>query len=231
MDSPLYSQARREGAAEQRKMPAASDNPTDELQIASDRRLARRICRGDQEAIQMFCNSYFPKVYRFALARLPTEQDAEDVVQVVLTNAARRMETYRGEAPLLGWLYQITRREVSKQLGAAARHADLLHVEEDASTAALVARIPAPESDEPDVASGRKQFARRIHALLDLLPDHYARALELKYVDGYSTREIARSLDMGDVAVQSLLARARHAFRELCDPREFSMGAPEKDRA
>lgn len=179
----------------------------------------------------MFCTSYLPRIYRFALARLPSEQDAEDVVQVVLANAARRMETYRGDAPLLGWLYQITRREISKQLGAAARHADLVHLEQDAEAAEHVAQTPAPASDEPEVASGRAQFAGRIHALLDLLPDHYARALELKYVDGYSTREIARSLNMADVAVQSLLARARRAFRALCDQEQFGMDTPGEDRA
>lgn len=50
---------------------------------------------------------------------------------------------------------------------------------------------------------------------LDQLPEPYARALELKYIQGASSLEIAGELSISDSATQSLLARARHAFRDL----------------
>ena len=205
------------------RMPAEDSDQDLQLQIARDRRLARRVLGGDERAIKAFCDEHLPKLYRFALARLPTEQDADDVVQVVLSNAARRMETYRGEAPLLGWLYQICRREISKHLEAAARHGTVVSIQQDAATERAVGSYSAPAADEPDSASGTEQFAAQVHAALDQLPANYARALEMKYVDGYSSKEIAQSMRLADAAVQSLLARARRAFRQLYDAAAFGL--------
>jgi RNA polymerase sigma-70 factor (ECF subfamily) len=46
------------------------------------------------------------------------------------------------------------------------------------------------------------------------LPARYARALEWKYGDGFSVDEIARMLGLTTIAAQSLLARARVAFKQ-----------------
>jgi RNA polymerase sigma-70 factor (ECF subfamily) len=45
------------------------------------------------------------------------------------------------------------------------------------------------------------------------LPSRYGDVLEWKYVDGKSVEEIGVALGIGHTAAQSLLARARVAFR------------------
>ncbi len=49
---------------------------------------------------------------------------------------------------------------------------------------------------------------------LDALPRAYGDALEWKYVHGHSVREIAARLNLGEKAAESLLTRARQAFRD-----------------
>jgi DNA-directed RNA polymerase specialized sigma24 family protein len=49
---------------------------------------------------------------------------------------------------------------------------------------------------------------------LDALPGSYGDALEWKYVQGFSVMEIAARLNLGAKAAESLLTRARQAFRE-----------------
>ena len=53
-----------------------------------------------------------------------------------------------------------------------------------------------------------------VQLTLDYLPDKYAKVLRLKYLQGLSVKEIAQELGMGKLAVQSVLARARTAFRK-----------------
>jgi RNA polymerase sigma-70 factor (ECF subfamily) len=53
-----------------------------------------------------------------------------------------------------------------------------------------------------------------IQAALDALPDRYGDVLEWKYVDGLSVKQIAQRLGVGPKAAESLLSRARGAFRE-----------------
>jgi len=82
-----------------------------------------------------------------------------------------------------------------------------------------VADLPGPAADQPDRLTANGELSALVHEALDRLPERQARALELKYVDGYSSKEIARELAVSDEAVQSLLARARRAFRDTCDER------------
>ncbi len=189
---------------------------TGELQIARDRRLARRLCNNDQRAMHGFYDEYFPKLYRYAARRLGSQQDIDDVVQRALTTAARRISTYRGEATLLTWLVQICRHEVARHYQHSARRDATMTFLDDDVLRAVVESLEAPTPDEPESYTRRAELISMVQMALDQLPGHYAKALELKYLEGFSSKEMAAQLGIGDSAVQSLLARARNAFREIC---------------
>ncbi len=53
-----------------------------------------------------------------------------------------------------------------------------------------------------------------MEATLDALPGRYGEALEWKYIDGLSVREIAERLTLSEKAAESVLTRARESFRE-----------------
>jgi RNA polymerase sigma-70 factor (ECF subfamily) len=52
-----------------------------------------------------------------------------------------------------------------------------------------------------------------VNATMSQLPPHYRAALEAKYVEGLSVRDIARALGLSEKAAESQLGRAREAFR------------------
>ena len=188
----------------------------DRLQVVRDRKLAARMARGDERAIQTFCDEYLPKLYRYAAQRMRIQADVDDVVQVVLANAARAIHTYRGEATLLTWLIQICRHEISKHLADAQRRDLAAPFLQDDVLRAVVESLEAPLLDEPEAAGRRAELIGLVQIALDQLPARYADALELKYVHGFSSKQIAERFGLGDEATQSLLARARRAFREVC---------------
>lgn len=197
--------------------PVSTDGQT--LELARDRALARRMQRGDARAVAEFCATFLPRVYRFALHRVDEPADAEDVVQIVITNAARHIGSYRGEASLLAWLLAICRRELFRHGAAEQRRGVLISSDEEDVFGALAARLAAPAADEPHAAAERLELSAWVRERLDELPDHHAMALELKYVEGLSSQEIGSRLAISDAAAQSLLARARRSFKEVCDAR------------
>ena len=67
---------------------------------------------------------------------------------------------------------------------------------------------------QPELASWQQDVGRLVQATVDTLPDRYSDVLEWKYVDGLSVDEIAAQLNIGVKAAESLLTRARTAFRD-----------------
>ena len=61
----------------------------------------------------------------------------------------------------------------------------------------------------------REHIAVLVQRILDHLPVRYGRALEWKYLDEIPVREIAARLGLSEKAAESLLTRARAAFRTL----------------
>ncbi|MGB5512046.1 MAG: sigma-70 region 4 domain-containing protein, partial [Woeseiaceae bacterium] len=53
-----------------------------------------------------------------------------------------------------------------------------------------------------------------VKTTLEYLPANYATALEMKYIQGCSVAEIAARLNIGTKAAESVLSRARAAFKD-----------------
>jgi len=184
--------------------------------VTDDTRLVREMLAGDERAFTAFFETYFPRVYRFALPRLARDEDAaKDVVQATLIKAMRKLGDYRGEAALFTWLCQICRREIADHVRSQRRHAaKVVLIEDSEEVRSALESIEAPSGDDPLRRADSRDLARLVHAVLDRLPNRYGEALEWKYVEGRSVEEIGHRLGIGHTAAQSLLARARVAFRD-----------------
>jgi RNA polymerase sigma-70 factor (ECF subfamily) len=184
--------------------------------IHTDRAIAKRLLAGDEETFQRIFDEYFPKLYRFALARLGGDrEEAKEIVQQTFCKAIERLDTYRGEASLYGWMLRICRnciidfaRRQKRVLPGLALH------DAERSMQDLIEAMRAPPSDQPEERAIRVNLQQLIVTALDYLPAHYGDILEWKYVEELSVSEIAERLDVGPKAAESRLTRARAAFRE-----------------
>jgi RNA polymerase sigma-70 factor, ECF subfamily len=177
----------------------------------ADLQLVARMLAGDEEAFEAFGERYFKALYRFAFGRLRGDRDlTREIVQTAVAKALAKLDAYRGEASLLTWLCACCRNEILmhfRRQRSAPAGVEL----GDEELAAPIAS--ADRQGDPEAALLSRERARRVHMALDALPDHYARALEWKYLDRLSVQEIAARLGMGAKAAESLLTRARQAFR------------------
>ena len=184
--------------------------------MTDDSHLVRAMLAGEERAFTTFFETYFPRVYRFALPRLGRNEDvAKDVVQATLIKAMRKLGDYRGEAALFSWLCQICRREIADHVRSQRRRSEkVVLIEDSEEVRAALESIEAPACDDPLRRADSAELKRLVHAVLDRLPNRYGEALEWKYVEGRSVEEIGDRLGIGHTAAQSLLARARVAFRD-----------------
>lgn len=186
-----------------------------------DQELTRRILAGDEAAFDEFGERTFPALYRFALARTHGDGElARDLVQATMAKALAKLDSYRGDSSLLTWLCACLRNELLMhfrgQRGIEVEWGDA--VEREAERV-----VEGSEAGRnPELHLLREERRARVHGVLDALPGHYARALEWKYVEQLPVVEIARRLGLAAKAAESLLTRARIAFRRSYEELEHA---------
>lgn len=182
---------------------------------AEDLQLARRMLAGNRGAFDGFFAEFFPRLYRFVLLRIEHDADAaQDVCQLVLDRAMRRLDAYRGEASLFTWLCQIARNELADQWQRRARdRRHSISYDQDEDLRAVLESLEADPRVSPEALQQRSDLILLIQTVLDHLPGRYGDVLEWKYIDGLEVNAIAERLALTPVAAESLLARARRAFR------------------
>ena len=181
-------------------------------------RRVRRNCRNRVwDEFDIFFEENFSRLYRFALVRLSDDPDAaREIAQIVLSRAVQKLHTYRAESALFTWLCAICRNEVSDWLSRQGKYRQHIVLTEDyPEIQAAVDSFQTPFAENPEAQYQRLEKLRLIQVALDRLPPKYGDVLEWKYVEGYSVKEIAKRLDIGDEAAQSLIARAKRAFAEV----------------
>ena len=173
---------------------------------------------GDEQAFEAFFNAYFARLYRFALPRLNGNVEAaEEVVLSTLTKAMRKLLNFRGESGLFTWICQICRHEVVDRIRAERRSSHVVLIDDQPELRAAIESVEAPEEYDLVRSHGRAEVGRLVRTVLDRLPANYGDALEWKYIEGQSVEVIGERLGIGTTAAQSLLGRARAAFRQALE--------------
>jgi RNA polymerase sigma factor (sigma-70 family) len=139
-------------------------------------------------------------VYRYALAVLANRSDAEDVTQTTFLNAYRSYRSGTRPAKPLNWLISIAHNVCRQRFRSAARRPPEV---------ALDGRLAAAAED-----NGDRFRAEDIRRALGALTFAQRSALALRELEGRSYREIAEALELSESAVETLIFRARKAFRE-----------------
>jgi len=170
-------------------------------------------------AFEAMATEAIPGLY--ALARRLTDRGAEDLVQECLLRAYRAYATLEEEAAGPAWLRRILVNAFRDRLRKEARSVDEVAVEDVEGFSlyrTLAEEDPFPYSDTLHLdflhAFGRED----VRAVLLRLPVRYRAPLVLRYMEGFSTKEIARLLDEPIGTVLAQLHRGRKLFeRELWD--------------
>ncbi len=174
---------------------------------ASDDEIVAQILGGDVQAFDLLYETYFPRVYRFALSRLGDAAEAEDVTQEVFFTVFNVLGSFRGQSSLLVWIFGITRHTVIRRFRRMRPRLESL----EGSSAR---EAPAREVPPDRTVDARRMLDRCeevIHAELSPLQ---RRIFHLKHLRGQSIRAIASSLGKSEDAIKANLYRMRRAIAQ-----------------
>ena len=156
---------------------------------------------GADRAFERLYRRHVGDVHRYASTVLTNAADAEDVTQTVFLNAYRAYSA--GERPdqALNWLITITHNVCRQRFRDGARRPREVVLDEDLSIAPL--------------EDGEERYRQEdIVRALEQLSLNQRAALVLRELEGRSYGEIASILKLSTSAIETLIFRARRAFRE-----------------
>jgi RNA polymerase sigma-70 factor (ECF subfamily) len=143
-----------------------------------------------------------PQVFGYALSRCGDVALAEDITAEAFLAAATAVRAGTVDRLTVGWLVTVARNKLVDHWRARSREERRLR---------LVAG-----SDVEDGWDARLDAVVAHQVLAELAPQHRL-VLTLRYLDGLAVPEIAEQMDRSVHATESLLARARSAFRDRYD--------------
>ena len=152
-----------------------------------DVQLLSRLASGDLDAAAALYDRHAAQIYGLARRIVRDDQDAEDVVQDVFSQAWRTADRYEaGRASVIGWLVMMTRTRALDRLRARQARPDM-------RPQALPDALASRDRPASDLLLASEQAAHVREALL-ALPETQRTALELAYFEGLTQSEIALRL-------------------------------------
>ena len=163
---------------------------------------------GDQSALSELYTLYFPRVYRYILARTGNPYDAEDLAEEVFMKVLEAIERFQWrEAPFSAWLFRIAHNALISQ-----RRKDGVRGRSGPLSDGL-----AVDSHSPDDMVENRLALNEIMDAAQKLPEAQRQVITLRFAAGLSVAETARAMNKGEGNVKVIqhkaIAKLRDAIR------------------
>lgn len=177
-----------------------------EEDIRQDAALLQRAVNGEAKALDELLERALSIARRYSTAVCGRAPDREDAVQEALVQTFRHARGIREPRAFRSWLY----RAVKNACLIGRRKAGSKPTSAPGADAVLELVDPARAADDLVAA---KEEKRRLQAALAALSPSYREAVFLRDLEGLSTKEVARVLDITEANVKVRLHRAHAQLR------------------
>lgn len=183
----------------------------------ADRRLVRRVQKGDKRAFDLLVLKYQHKIFGLVGRYVHDGSEVQDVTQEAFIKAYRAIGRFRGESAFYTWLYRIAINTAKNYLVSRSRRPPDTDVEVgDAEYFEGPGRLR--ENDSPEQELFKEELETEIYAAIAQLPEDLRTAVMLREFDGMSYEQIAQIMQCPVGTVRSRIFRAREAIdNRICD--------------
>jgi RNA polymerase sigma-70 factor (ECF subfamily) len=152
---------------------------------------------------------YKPRVAGFLFKLASDQADVDDMTQETMLRLSCGWNNFRGDGKLSSWIFQIA-SNVSIDF-YRRRSVRPINSSQD------VDRLPQDGADYAEAPIEKRQMSGCVMAMMDSLPESYARVLAQHDMEGVKLRQIAQEEGSTVNAVKVRLLRARKRFRKTLE--------------
>lgn len=162
-----------------------------------DRDDLQNIINGDKESFKKLYDEHIDKALRTAMIITKNREMAKDAVQETFIRVYINISSYDISKPFEPWFYRILINECNRLLKKGASLKLVNH----------------PLSENDMIAGKEKEDFSDLHETINCLKDIYRIPVILKYLQGFSEKEIAKILDLNLNTVKSRLFKGREKLK------------------
>jgi|GEM_PF-457576 len=153
------------------------------------------------ERIEQVWKEFQTQLQAFILQRVSDPVITEDLLQEVFLKIHQSIDGLQDDTKLESWVYQITRNTIIDHYRTTKSHAEI--------------DTPPIYEEEYINADAAAQLAPGLRGLVEELPEHYRRAIELTEFEGLTQREMGERLGLSVSGAKSRVQRARDLLKEM----------------
>jgi RNA polymerase sigma-70 factor (ECF subfamily) len=164
--------------------------------------LVNECIKGNPKAQKALFDRFAPKMYSVCLRYMKNTEQAEDVLQDSLVKVFSKLNDYKNEGVLEGWIRRIVVNTCLDQIRKNAK---------------FLGDIQADEVEyklEHHSFIAENLMAEDLMKLVQRMPDGYRVVFNLFAIEGYSHQEIAQQLGITESTSKSQYLRARAYLRD-----------------
>lgn len=182
-----------------------------------EKQLAERAAKRDQQAFSKLYDLYADKIFKYIYYKSGRTDEAEDLTAQVFLKAWEAIENYRWEGyPFSTWLYRIAHNQM---IDYYRTHRETFPLD--------TARARESGTD-PLEAAERTFTSSQIRQALQHLTHDQQRVIVLRFLEGYSTSEVAAIMDKDPDAIRALQHRALRALQPWMSEEKVFQGTMQR---
>jgi RNA polymerase sigma-70 factor (ECF subfamily) len=188
-----------------------------ESALLSDSDLAARIRKRDREALAAVVDTYLDQIVRAARGAGLTHHQAEEVAQNTFATFIETAPRFEGRSHVRTWIFGILYRKIQESRRGFAKDRRMDDIDEVFESRFDQDRSWSRPPRGPEDQLFAKEAHREINDCLEGVPQRQRMAFVLREVEGLSTQEICKILEVSVTNIGVMLFRARNRLRECLE--------------
>ncbi|KAF0141692.1 MAG: ECF subfamily RNA polymerase sigma-24 factor [Stygiobacter sp.] len=165
---------------------------------------------GDRKALGELVKLYEQTVYNFSFKICRNKEKAENTMQETFLSMVKSLNQFSGQSKLSTWLYRVVSNHCLMLARSQSKYKYSSFEDDNAS---IDEKEIADWKVTPDKVTENVELKNMLDAAIQKLPAEYRVVFLLRDVEGFSTEETAKMVELSVAATKSRLHRARSFLR------------------
>lgn len=175
--------------------------------MTTDELLVTRVLKGERDAFDILIRKYQGIIYNYIFKNTLNKEDSEDITQEVFIKAYKNLYRLENKERFYSWLFKIAINTMNTSFKAKKQHNFIEESE--------MLDIKCNVNDTPEERLQIKEENLELLKKLSVLNEEEKNAMILKYVQGFSYKEVGEILGIKEETIKTKLHRAKKKLHDL----------------